>query len=199
MNDYDSILRNFQDFIQHYMDQAQMLVREPRHFFRMQRESKDYWEPMMFAGVNVLLPKLIFALMIAPFTFLLSLVCLIPLVIYAACLLVLVTVILHGLVRVVGSTASFNATFRCVAYASIAYYTWLIPIPFFNLLLFTGYFCSLLYIAFLEVHRLDSQKAISIVVLPGLIIMVLGTLATLLTLWVMLRGVLFLLNLPAIM
>src|SRR5690606_9302175 len=155
---------------------------------RRRKNETGYQEPTIFAVVNILLPKFFFALMIAPVTLGFSLLFFIPTVIYGVSMLLLSTVVLHLLNHIAGAKGGIEVTYRCVAYASIAFYTWLVPVPFFNLLLFTAAFCFLLFYAFVEINRLEPQKSLIIVSSTGLFILIFGSLLTIVTIWMLVRG-----------
>lgn len=195
MNNKTDIRTNLHEFIARYMEQVHRIVTQPRDFFREQHEQYGYLEPTVFAAINILLPKLLLALMLAPLTLFISLIFVIPSVCSGICLLLLAAVVLHALLHIAGAKERFEVTYRCVAYSSVAFYIWLVPVPFLNLLLFTFAFCTLLLFAFMEVHRMDIQKALLIVSLPGILILVFGSIMTLVSLWLIIKGIMITIHL----
>ncbi len=194
-NELDQVWEDILEFGRNYRNCIHSVVVSPRKFFNQQREETDYWEPTLFAAINILIPNMFFALIFAPMTLGLSLFFAVPSMLYSVIILMLAAVMLHGLVRIIGGTHSFVVTYRCVAYASVAFYVWLLPIPFLNLLLFVVSFCGLLYFAFTSVHELDPQKALMVVLLPGVILLVIGVLKTFFNFYIFIRGVIRLMEL----
>jgi hypothetical protein len=188
-NELDQVWENILEFGRKYRNCIHSIVVTPRKFFRQQRDETDFWEPTLFATINILIPNMFFALIFAPITLGLSLFLAIPAMLYSVIILMLAAVMLHGLIRIIGATHPFVVTYRCVAYASVSFYVWLIPIPFLNLLAFVIVLCGLLYFAFTSVHELDPQKALLVVFLPGIILLVIGILKTFLNFYIFIRGV----------
>ncbi len=188
MNDATIFKKRIVDFIQHYIEEVRKLITGPTAFFTQAKEETGFLEPTIFAAINVLMPKLFFALLIAPLTLGLSLIFVFPAMIYGICTLFVSSIILHGLVRLCGGQESFEATYRCVAYSSVAFYIWLIPFPFVNLLLFTAAFCGLLFIAIRETHELNAQQTMLILIVPGFLILLAGAILSVLALWLTVTG-----------
>jgi hypothetical protein len=189
MNDYPTFQKRLVDFIHRYIEEIKVIVTTPNDFFRKNRDEYGFLEPTLFAGVNILIPVLFYGLLIAPFTLGLSLIFVLPSMVYGVALLFLSTVILHGLIRLLGGNEKFEVTFRCVAYSSVAAYTWLVPLPFVNLLMFGAAFCTLLYFALCESHELTPQQASLLLIAPGFLILFSGAILTIVTLWMVFKGI----------
>ncbi len=188
MNDYSPFQKRFVDFVHRYIDEVKKLVSAPNLFFREHRDDSGFLEPTLFAGVSLLLPILFYALLTAPFTLGISLLFVLPSMLYGIALLFISAIILHGLVRLFGGQDKFEVTYRCVAYASVSSYSWLIPFPFINLILFATFFCTLLYFALREVHELNPQQASILLIAPAFLILLSGSILTMVTIWMIIRG-----------
>lgn len=188
MNDLIKAQKGVIDFIQHYVEEVRNVVTGPTAFFIRMKEESGFLEPTIFAAITILIPKLFYALLIAPITLGLSLIFVVPAVVYGICTLFVASIVLHGLVRLTGGGEYFEGTYRCVAYSSVAFYIWLIPFPFINLLLFTAVFCYLLFVAIREIHELNAQQAMLVLIFPGFIILLAGAILSIMAIWLMVAG-----------
>jgi len=188
MSDLDRLRNASYEFIQHYVDDIYGVVSSPRLFFRLDKEKNGFLEPSAFAAFNILIPKLFYALLLAPLTLGFSLLTVLPSVLYGCCTLFIAAIVIYGLLRYAGGKENFETAYRNVAYSSVAYYAWLIPVPFLNLLLFTAAYCALLYFAFREVHELEPQRAMFILILPAFLILLMGAILSIITLWILIGG-----------
>ncbi|HQH72659.1 MAG TPA: YIP1 family protein [bacterium] len=188
MNDIVLFQKRAVDFIQLYVDEIRGLVLSPAEFFHNGQDDTGFLEPTLFAAVNILIPKLFYALLFAPLTLGISLLFVLPAVVYGIATLFVSAIILHGLVRLFGGGEDFETTYRCVAYSSVAFYAWLIPLPFVNLILFTALYCALLYIALRETHGLPPQHLALLLLLPAFLMLLSGAVLTVVTLWIVSRG-----------
>ncbi len=185
MSDLSQFKQGFSTFIQRYVDEIYEIVTSPKQFFLNDLERHGYTEPMTFAAFNILIPHLFYALLLAPLTLGLSLLTVLPSMLYGVCSLFVAAIIIYGLLRYAESKRDFEVTFRHIAYSSVAYYTLLVPIPFVNLLLFTASFCFVLYFALREVHDLDRQKASLLLIVPAFFILMAGAILTVISLWML--------------
>ena len=188
MNDLLTFQKRLVDFIHRYIDEVRRLASSPQRFFHQHRDDGGFLEPTLFAGVSILLPVLFYGLLTAPITLGLSLLFVMPTLLYGVALLFVSAVILHLMIRLFGGRDRFEITFRCIAYSSAASFCWLIPLPFVNLILFTGVFCVLLYFALREVHELDPQHSSMLLIAPGFLILFSGAILTMVAMWVSVRG-----------
>lgn len=194
MNEYAPFQKRLVDFIHRYIDEVKQLASSLPAFFRERRDDSGFLEPTLFAGVSILLPILFYGFLTAPITLGVSLLFILPSLLYGVGLLFVSAIILHGLVRLLGGHDKFEVTYRSVAYASVASYCWLIPIPFVNLILFAALFCTILYFAIREVHELSPQQTSILLIAPAFLILLTGSILTIITLWMIVRGVAFMLS-----
>ena len=194
MNEFEQFQKRAAHFIQQYVEEIRRLVLSPAEFFHRGLEDNRFLEPTLFAAVNILIPKLFYALLFAPLTLGVSLLFVLPAAVYGIATLFVSAIILHGLVRLAGGAEGFECTYRGVAYSSVAFYAWLIPLPFVNLILFTTLFCVLLYYALREAHGLPPQHLILLLLLPALLMLLSGAVLTLVTLWIITRGIFLVLS-----
>ncbi len=190
MSDLLQIRDSFYTFIQRYVDEVHDIITNPRDFFIRDAERSGFLEPATFAAFNLLIPKLFYALLLAPLTLGLSLLTILPSILYGTCLLFVAAIVLYIILRYMGGAQDFETIYRNVAYSSVAYYAWLLPIPFLNLLLFTLGFCTLLFFAIREVHGLDTQRTLIVLSAPAFLILLTGAILSIITIWVMVSGAL---------
>ncbi|MBN2329021.1 MAG: YIP1 family protein [Candidatus Omnitrophica bacterium] len=189
MNEYSTFQKRVVEFIHRYIDEVRLLATAPNKFYHERRDDSGFLEPTLFAGVSILLPILFYCLLTAPFTLGLSLLFVLPSMIYGVMFLFISAIILHGLVRIVGGQDKFETTYRSIAYASAASYSWLIPLPFVNLLLFAALFCTLLYFALREAHELNPQQTSILLIAPAFIILLSGAILTMTSIWMIFKGI----------
>jgi len=194
MNEHPSVQQYVIGFIERYVDDLRRLVIHPYNFFKAQRGASGFLEPTLFAAASILIPALFYALWLAPFTLGLSLIFVIPGVFYGICTLLISTIVLYGIVRCCGGEGDFESVYRSVAYSGAAFYLWLIPIPFVNLLLFAAAFCALLYLSLREMQGLTPRKAALILLFPAFLILPQGVILSYAAFWLVFRGFFHLLH-----
>lgn len=190
MNEYYSpFQKQMVEFIHRYIEEVRNLAVSPPKFFHAHRDDSGFLEPTLFAGVSILLPILFYGLLTAPLTLGVSLIFVLPAMLYGVSFLFVSAIILHGMVRLLGGQDRFEVTYRIVAYASAASFVWLLPVPFVNLLLFMAIFCALLYYALREIHELNAQQAYILLIAPAFLILLSGSILTISSIWALIRGV----------
>lgn len=191
MSEFTRAQDNVSEFFRQYADSIRDMVKDPSAFFVHQSEKSGYLEPTVFALINILIFKLFYALLMAPFTLGLSLFLLIPSVMYQLCLLGLTSVILFGMIRFFNGRSDFEGVYRSVAYASTASLLLLLPVPFFNLLLSAAGLAYFLYFALRDAHGLNQQQAIITLITPLVFMMLLGMVSTLLALFFLINSIIY--------
>lgn len=186
---------NIGEFMQRYADSVRQMVKDPSAFFNHQSQQRGYLEPTVYALINILILKLFYALLLAPFTLGLTLILLIPMVMYQLCMLGLTSVILFGIIRFFNDNNSFEGVYRSTAYAGTSSLLLLIPVPFFNMLLSAGGMAYFLYHALREAHGLNSQQAFITLSVPVLLLLLLGMISTIVVLFLLFHAVFFVISL----
>lgn len=182
---------NIGKFIRRYVDYVRLVFTDPSGFFLRKSEESGYLEPTVFALMSILLPKLFYALLLAPLTLGLSLVLVLPSVIYNLGMILIASILLFGLVRVFGGRGDFETAYRGVAYAGAANLVLVVPVPVINFLLFTGLFGLLLYFALREMHGLDNRRALIALSVPVLFTLFVGMIRTLMFIFFLIKGLLY--------
>lgn len=178
MNDISLYQKHFSEFLRRYVENIRKLLTNPGNFFRQQIDENGLLEPTIFIAFTILIPHLFYAFLLAPFTLGLSVFVFIPAVFTNVAWFFLLAIILYGIVFCVESRGDFDVIYRSTAYSGVAYYFWLFPLPFINLLLFTVSFCILLFIAIRETHELSSGKTLLILLFPAFLILFTGGILT---------------------
>jgi len=191
MAELNNTKNNFGEFVRRYVDSVRRILSDPSAFFIHKADQSGYMEPTVFALISIMLPKLFYALLFAPFTFGLSLIIMVPAVVYQLGILVIASVILFGLIRLFKGRGDFEAAYRSMAYASTASLMWFAPVPFINLLMFAGLFGYLLYYALRETHGLNQQQTMIVLTVPLLFIFLIGAVFTLIATFLAAKGILF--------
>jgi len=183
------------EFMKRYADSVRQMVKNPSAFFAHRSQQRGYLEPTVYALMNILILKLFYALMLAPFTLGLSLILLIPMILYQLCMLGLTSVILFGIIRFFNDQNDFEGVYRSTAYAGTSSLLLLIPVPFFNMLLSAGGMAYLLYHALREAHGLNSQQAFITLTVPILLVLLLGMISTVVVLFLLFHAVFYVISL----
>ncbi len=194
MSDFIRAQNNIGEFLKRYADSIRQMVTDPSAFYLHQADKGGFIEATVFALMNIVLQKLFYSLIMVPFTFGLSMVFLIPSIMYQWLLIVFIAVILFGMIRFFNGRGDFEAVYRSSAYASTATLLMLIPIPLLNILLFAAGTAYLLYFALREVHGLNHQQTVIALVVPVLLILLLGVIMTFMILFIIIRGLITLMT-----
>ena len=188
MSDLHTLQKSFGELIQRYVDYVRSIFSEPRAFFLRQSEAKGYLEPTVFALISIALPKLFYALLFAPPSLGFSLIMFVPSVIYKLGVLLIVSILLFGLIRLAHGKGDFESVYRSVSYASASSLVFFFPVPILNLFLFAGLFSFLLYFALRETHGLAQRPAVLILLVPLFFILVVGMIRTVILLLFLIKG-----------
>ncbi len=190
MNDFDTFQKNCSEFVQRYANLVQKIVTDPSVFFQNQLGHTDIAEPTIFAGINIILPKLIYALLFAPLTMGFSFLAFSLSIFFSVSLFLGTCGVLFLITQILGRKESFWITYRYTAYASVAFLAWLIPIPFANLVIFSTLFCILLYFAIVEAHQFTETFSIVFLFILNFLIVFVGVIINLMTMWLLFRVIL---------
>lgn len=182
------------EFVRRYVDSIRLVFSDPKSFFLHKSEQTGYLEPTLFSVINIVLTKLFYGLLMAPFTLGLSLVFLIPSILYQLCLLVIVSVILFGIIRFFNGKGEFESVYRSVAYSSTAMLLLMIPVPFISSLLFIGGMGYLLNHALCEAHGLNQQQACIALIAPLVLLLLINFVSTLIMVAVIIQSIFYILT-----
>ncbi len=191
MNDLSKTKQHFIAFVRHYSQILQKIVTDPASFFRDQVGRTDVSEPALFAAINILIPKVFYALLFAPITLGISFL-LMTLSVFLNLCIWLGSIVLILLFAWIAGIKKNNITlFRCTAYTSVAYLAWLIPIPFANLVTFTVIYCILLYFVLTEAHDFSQIQSIIFLVILFFLTIIVGVIVSLYSISLVIQFLLF--------
>lgn len=179
-------LNSMFDFFKRYANHTRDTVIRPEEAFRRLKESADLWDPTLFMLVNLLVPKVIFAIILLPFTLGLSFLGLIPSMLFGVLFIAASTLILYGVLHASGYEDRLQVSYQILASASVANYIGLIPIPGLNSLLFCLGFSILIYFGLRETCGIQSKQAIWVAAIPGLFSLIASLVSMLITIGVLL-------------
>jgi|GEM_PF-2585039 hypothetical protein len=187
MKDLSILQKNVANFVRRYAEIVHGILTDPVLFFQNQGGKTDLAEPTIFAFINILFPKLFYALLFAPITLGLSFLALTISFFINICLFIGVTGLIYAFTVFFGRREDFLVTYRCTAYASVAFLAWLIPIPFANLVIFSSVFCILLFFAINENQQLNETPAVVFLFVLNFLIVIGGVIITFTTIWLLIR------------